>query len=187
MALTLAAARTALRRALADTAAPAAWSDADLDGALAAALAQLDALVPWPGRVALAAGGADRLPLPAGVRRVLAVLREGVPLAGWGVWAGELLLGEPVQGALEVRCFLARTLPSAPTDPLPLADASEEAFVLAAAREALLAAGLTHQARRQGPTGPLVAALAAARAERERAARALPRTVRTVPRHVTDP
>ncbi len=184
MALTLEAARTALRRALADTAAPAAWSDDDLDRALAGALAALDGLAPWSGTVLLAAGGSDRLPLPGAVRRVVAVLQDGVPLAGWHVWAGELVLAEPVQGTLEVRAFLARTLPGAPSDPLPLADGAEEAFVLAAARETLLAVGLTHHARRQGPPGPLVAALATARAERERAARALPRVVRTVPRLV---
>jgi len=180
MALTLEAARAALRRALADTATPASWADADLDDALATALAQLDALAPWPGRVTLAAGGTDRLPLPAEVRRVLAVLRDGVPLAGWGVWAGELLLGEPVNGVLEVRCYLARVLPSAGSDPLPLAGPAEETFVLAAASEALLERALARQARWQGPPGPLTAALAAARDARERAARILPRRLRPV-------
>lgn len=180
MTLTLGEARDALRGSLADTATPASWSDADLDGALLAALAQLDALAPWPGLLTLAAGGTDRLPLPGEVRRVLAVLHEGVPLSGWGVWAGQLLFGEPLSGTVEVRCWLVRALPSASGDPLPVAGPAEEAFVLAAATEALLERALARQARWQGPPGPLAAALAAAREARVRAAAALPRVLRTL-------
>ncbi|MCS7294701.1 MAG: hypothetical protein NZ761_04825 [Dehalococcoidia bacterium] len=180
MTLTLAAARQALRGRIGDTGTPATCTDADLDAAVAAALAQLDALVPQAGLVTLAAGGTDRLPLPSAVRRVLAVLRQGVPLEDWAAWGGTLYLGEPVTGSLELRCHLARALPSDPAQPLPLADAGERAYALAAAAEALLARALALQARRQGPTGPLEAALAAARVEREQAAEALPRAVRVV-------
>jgi hypothetical protein len=177
MTLTLEAARAALRRLAADAATPPAWSDDDLDTALAIGLAQLDQLAPSAAVVRLAAGGTDRLPLPSGVQRVLAVLHAGQPLAGWSVWAGELVFAEPVSGSLELRCWQRRTLPDAASDPLPLSGPAEEAFLLAAAVEALLVQALARQGRHQGPVGPLVAALEQARAQRERAARALPRVL----------
>lgn len=178
MTRTLAEARATLRAWLRDGALPSEWPDAELDAALAAALAELDGLAPWPGVVTLAAGGTDRLPLPPEVRRVVAVLYRGEPLRGWGVWAGELLLGEALSGPLEVRCWLARVLPTAADDPLPLGGPAEEGFVLAAALERVLAGALVRQARWQGPTGPLETALAAARAARGQAAQALPRRLR---------
>jgi len=178
---TLGAARAALRAWLADTGTPASFADADLDRALAAALAQLDARAPWPLTATLAAGGTDRLPLPPGTRRVLAVLLAGQPLSDWRVWSGELLLDEPVSGTLELRGWQVRALPASEADPLPVAGPAETAFVLAAAVEALLGEALARQARWQGPPGPLEAALAAARAAREQAARALPRVLWAAP------
>lgn len=180
MALTLAEARLALRRWLGDLVPPTALTDADLDAALVTALAQLDALAPRQGTVTLAAAGTDQLPLPSTVRRVWAVLVEGRPLDHWAVWNGTLLLGEPISGTVELRCHLARELVTQPDQTLPLTDPAEETYLLAAAVETLLTQVITVQARHQGPTQPLMAALAAVRTARERAAAALPRSVRVV-------
>uniref|UniRef100_A0A7C1FSC2 Uncharacterized protein n=1 Tax=Thermomicrobium roseum TaxID=500 RepID=A0A7C1FSC2_THERO len=180
MTLTLAAARQALRRQLRDTALPATFSDADLDAALAAALAQLDAALPRQASLTLNAGGTDRLPLPSGVRRVLAVLHQGWPLSGWAVWGGQLYLEEPLVGSLELRCWVERTLPDQESGLLPIAGEAEAAFVLAVATLQLLRQALVRQARWQGPTDHLVAAIAAAQAAQEEAARALRRAVQVV-------
>lgn len=178
--LTLAAARQALRRQLSDTAPPTTFSDADLDTALAAALGQLDAVLPRQASLTLNAGGTDRLPLPSGVRRVLAVLHHGWSLSGWTVWGGELFLEEPLVGSLELRCWLERTLPDQESDLLPIAGEAEAAFVLAVATVQLLRQALVRQARWQGPTRDLVAALAAAQTAQEEAGRALRRAVQVV-------
>lgn len=178
MALTLAEARLTLRRWLADLTPPMAVTDADLDAALVAALAQLDAVAPRQGTVMLAAAGSDQLPLPSTVRRVWAVLVEGKPLDRWAVWNGTLWLDEPLVGTVELRCHLAREIVTQPDQALPVTNAAEEAFLLPAAAETLLTQALTVQARHQGPTESLVAALAAARTARQRAAQALPRSVR---------
>lgn len=180
MSLTLSEARTLVRRWLADGGSPAAWEDALVDEALRAAFAQLDARAPRAATVTVAVGGGDTVPLPSGVRRVLAVLLRGQPLAGWVVWGNELRLAEPVNGAVELRVWTARELPTGPDDPLPLAQPAEQAFLLAAAVEALLERALAVQGRYQGAPGPLEAAVRTARRARERAAAALERRLSAV-------
>ena len=178
MTLTLAAARQALRRELADTSAPFTFSDADLDAALAVALTALDELAPRPSTLSLVAEGTDQLVLPPGVRRVLAVWHSGWPVRGWTSWGSTLQLAEPVTGAVEIHCWVERVVPAHADDLLPLNSAAEETYLLAAATEQLLRQALLRHARWQGPTGPLEAAVAAAQAAREQAARGLGRVLR---------
>jgi hypothetical protein len=178
---TLADARTAVRRWLEDTAATPLWSDADLDAALATALARYGAWVPNESTAnVIVAAGATALTVTGledgtAVRVVReptgrVVPRQGnardgesdAPAQAWLWWAGAIRLAWPATaGTWAVDWVAPRLLPAAAGGTMPVLAGDDAAVALMAAAAALRRRA-AEEAKRNGPGGEALLALASA-------------------------
>jgi hypothetical protein len=178
---TLAEARTAVRRWLEDTAATPLWSDADLDAALATALARYSGWAPNETQTSVVlAAGAQALTV-AGLEEGAAVrvvrdpagrvvprqgnARDGesdAPTQAWRWWAGTIRLAWPATAGTWVVDWVApRLLPAAAGGTMPVLAGDDAAVALLAAAAALRRRA-AEEAKRNGPGGEALLALASA-------------------------